>query len=482
MTSTPVQSASDSASTPERSIPLVALRRPTIDASSSASLSSAPTTSPSTPSSLTPPTSAHDSSSSSSPASPDRLSRQTTYVSGTPAPSIHCPDLSLSPHQSPSQPQTAAPQSVPDSPGPQNPPQRQDTWLSFLPPYDHRRTWLQNSIGIAALAVALVGMFVYALRGYKMAKWTEYNDLLQSCAALIQANQDGGPLCKKVLADGPRERPYDKRHVLSSVMGQLHHLSKRMYGIQASKTDNGVRPDSAGTSFRWGLPLAFAILFGAATLLLFHLRRTSRTETVFQSPARTEGSTIRHLHPDGYSEEDHTGPVEIEKRQPGLGSILKHRMKQKAHDKKTHIKSKVSWSSASANSSAATLVGDGEEGHGEHDEHHDGLIELKQTNETRNFWIPETGETLHLAPWKSTHDSSEEDEEQEPFEKLEKGTIQRKLTEMSIGSAILGGGKAAETSLHEKAQAEKRKQSQQMGDSLAGLVSNEPASIKDAFK
>ena len=263
-----------------------------------------------------------------------------------------------------------------------------------------------------------------------------------------------------------------------------------MYGTQDSKTDNRFQIESVSTSSGRDLLMNCTLLkcgagFGAAALLLFRLvclRRTSRTEPVFQSPARTEGSTIRHLHPDGHSIEDRTGPVEIERRQPGLGSTLKHRMKQKAHDKKTDIKSKVSWHSASASSSAVTLVGDGDEGYGKHNEHHDGLIELKQTNGTRNFLDPETGETLHLAPWKSTHDSSEEEEEQESFEKLEKGTIQRKLTEMSIGSAILGGGTAAETSLHEKAQAEKRKQSQQMGDSLAGLVSNEPSSIKDAFK
>ena len=296
-------------------------------------------------------------------------------------------------------------------------------------------------------------------------------------------------MCKKVLDDGPRERPYDKRHMPSRILDQIYHLSKRMYGPQDSKTDNGLhashlRPTSDRPWFRrsFFLLLGYAVLLGAAALILSHLRRRSRTETVFRSPARTEGSIIHHHYPDGRSVEDYTGPVEIERRQPGLGSTLRHRLKQKAHDKKTDIKSKISWNSASASSSAATLVGGGDEGNGKHDEHHDGLIELKQTNGTRNFLDPETGETLHLAPWKSTHDSSEEEEEQEPFEKLEKGTIQRKLTEISIGSAILGGGMAAETSLHEKAQAEKRKQSQQMGDSLAGLVSNEPSSIRDAFK
>ena len=290
-------------------------------------------------------------------------------------------------------------------------------------------------------------------------------------------------MCQKVLADGPRERPYDKRNMLSHLLRQAHHRSKRKYGIEGSRTDNNyLRPTSDNTWFGSGLVLGCALLLGAATLFLFHLRRTSRVEPVFQAPARTEGSIIHHHYPDGRSVEDRTGPVKIETRHPGLGSTLRHRLKQKAHDKKTDIKSKVSWKSSSASTSTTTLVGDGDEGNGKHDEHHDGLIELKQTNGTRNFLEPETGKTLHLTPWKSTHDSTEEEVEQEPFEKLEKGIIQRKLTEMSIGSAILGGGRAAETSLHEKAQAEKRKQSQQMGDSLAGLVSNEPSSIIDAFR
>ena len=95
---------------------------------------------------------------------------------------------------------------------------------------------------------------------------------------------------------------------------------------------------------------------------------------------------------------------------------------------------------------------------------------------------PDTGEIFHLSPWKSTHDSSKKEDVENPFENLEKGTVLHKTTQMSIGSAILGGGKAAETSLHEKAQAESKHRPQQMGDSLAGLVSNEPGSIKEAFK
>ena len=225
------------------------------------------------------------------------------------------------------------------------------------------------------------------------------------------------------------------------------------------------------------------VTFGLGIVLLRYLRRPPRTETVFQSPARSDGSVrITHHHPEGPRIDESEGPIEIRRRQPSTSSLLRHRVKQKAQDKKTEIKSKISWpGSVSGNSSAVTLVGSEDDQNKQHDEHHDGLIELKQTNGTRNFFDPDTGETLHLARWKSTHDSSDEEEE-EHLDHLEKGTIQRKLTEMSIGSAMLVGGKAAETSIHEQAQAEKKKHSQQMGDSLAGLVSSEPASIKEAFK
>lgn len=181
MASTTDQPAQSPLTAPGCPIPLVTLRHPTLDASSSTSLdSSAHTSPPSTPASLTPPTSADDSSLANS---PESLSRQTTYVS--------CASLSPADGLSPpsSRPSPTIPRSVPDEPEPPRPTQRQGTWISLMPPWDHRRTWVQNSIGLAALAVALVGMFVYALRGYKIAKWTARNDLIQSCAALIQVGQ-----------------------------------------------------------------------------------------------------------------------------------------------------------------------------------------------------------------------------------------------------------------------------------------------------
>ena len=207
-------------------------------------------------------------------------------------------------------------------------------------------------------------------------------------------------------------------------------------------------------------------------------------QTVFQSPARSEGSIkVTQVQPDGISVDHSTGPVEIRKYQPGYESSTRHRVKQKVKDKKTDFKSRLSWRPvSSASSSAATLIGEDVVPDEGPEEHNDGLMELKQTNGTRNFLDPETGETLHLSPWKSTHDSSEDEEEEDSFDKPKKGAIPQKLTEMGVGSALLGGGKAAERSLHEKAQAELKSRPQQMGDSLAGLVSNESSSVIEALR
>lgn len=170
-----------------RSIPLVALRRPTPDSSSSTPFNSSdPTTSPETPTSASSPI-ADDTSLS---PSHRRFPRQTTHSSGSSAAPEDSPFTSPIPQlQLSSASSTTIPQSVPEHPQPPAPPQRREAWRLILAPWNSRQTWVQTSIGLAGLVVALVGLFVYALRGYEVAKWTAYNDLLQSCAALVQVSE-----------------------------------------------------------------------------------------------------------------------------------------------------------------------------------------------------------------------------------------------------------------------------------------------------
>ncbi len=52
-----------------------------------------------------------------------------------------------------------------------------------------KRGWFQSTLGISSLIVSLVSLFVYGLRSYEMARWSERNDYLQMCAGLIQVTR-----------------------------------------------------------------------------------------------------------------------------------------------------------------------------------------------------------------------------------------------------------------------------------------------------
>ena len=171
----------------DRSIPLVALTRPTLNASSSTSISSPdPTIPPETPASPIPPVADVTSPISSH----QRFSPQTTHSSGTSAAPEDNPLTPSVPELQPSSASsTTIPHFVPEDSQAPAPPQRREARRLILALWDGRRTWVQTSIGIAALVVALVGL-LFALRGYNIAKWTAYNDLLQSCAALVQVGRE----------------------------------------------------------------------------------------------------------------------------------------------------------------------------------------------------------------------------------------------------------------------------------------------------
>ena len=155
---------------------------------------------------------------------------------------------------------------------------------------------------------------------------------------------------------------------------------------------------------------------------------------------------------------------------------VRQRMKHKLHEKEDSVRSKFSLHGSDASSSVTTLVNSD---HIPDGKIHDGnLIELKQTGQKRTFEDPDTGEILHLSPWKSRKQSQEDEDSDES---LDEGEIPKRIAQMGVGSAVLGGGTAAEEQLHKKAQAESEKKPQQMGDSLAGLVTNEQLSAKDAL-
>ena len=64
----------------------------------------------------------------------------------------------------------------------------QTTWWNKIRLALFQGAWLQNTIGMAGLAVALVALFVYAYRGYKMDKYENRMALVQACASKKQVS------------------------------------------------------------------------------------------------------------------------------------------------------------------------------------------------------------------------------------------------------------------------------------------------------
>ena len=65
-----------------------------------------------------------------------------------------------------------------------------------------KRSWFQSTLGISSLIFTMISLFIYGLRSYEMAKWSERNDLMQMCAGLIQVT----------LLEASRAQTYSRLH------------------------------------------------------------------------------------------------------------------------------------------------------------------------------------------------------------------------------------------------------------------------------
>ncbi len=169
---------------PEAPTPLNALRRTQVQASSSSSLESFGLASArSSSSSLSPPR------------TPDNILATRPSNTSSRPPTSHCiapscprpdPILFTDPHQRSLAHRPSPPRSVPGEPSPAPGLQTQATWRSWASTPRLRGPWLQSSIGMAGLAVALVGLFFFTYRSYKMEKYDNLMALYQACASLKQ--------------------------------------------------------------------------------------------------------------------------------------------------------------------------------------------------------------------------------------------------------------------------------------------------------
>ena len=229
-----------------------------------------------------------------------------------------------------------------------------------------------------------------------------------------------------------------------------------------------------------GMVGGITIIFIAGRLI-FWIRHQSRTETVFQSAARHEGlfEVTQQDHECPHTESLH-GSLEIRRSLPRTADSSNSADQWPMpifDDKEAAVKHKLSWRPSVGGSSRSTLVGD--EQFKEETEHREGLIELKRTGSTRNFLDPETGETLHLSPWKSRGETEGDGKEAED---LIRGDLHHALFRMGVGSAILTAGSALSKALCEDAKAGSRQHPQQMGDTLVSVVTDQSASVGNALK
>ncbi|MCJ1466964.1 hypothetical protein MMC07_005586 [Pseudocyphellaria aurata] len=373
----------------------------------------------------------------------------------------------------------------------------QSTRTSMMQNWMSQRSWLQNTMGSTMLAVTLIGLFVYQRRSYRIAIWTANNDFMQSCLALNQANRTLSDQCERVISDGVGEAPYTKRGLYSAgvstykltkrivaLMERETSLGWKESGLEevASTSTSGVfnttmtsfsirtSPTSTHSSDLLQLfiqnPIGMAIwndesqtistsiqyllLFTLPLvilgLLLFWLVSRSRTEPVITSQAHTEVKVTRH-YSEGAETTDSDGPLRFTRDYPGdnhpLGQIRRRLVRGRDQKERRDSMDQKSYSSTFEpnNDSTSTLVGSwtGSEiskvsiTTSHDDKNHEGLLELRSTDSTRHFLDPNTGEFIHLTPWKSIPDGGDKDSTSRA--KLKHGDIGHAVAKLGVGSA-----------------------------------------------
>lgn len=214
-------------------------------------------------------------------------------------------------------------------------------------------------------------------------------------------------------------------------------------------------------------------------ILLIIARRNARSTEVFRSPAR---SNIQITHHGDSGPKTITGQGIIDRHIPedhqDLGQLGKRIRASQNQD--SLMKDTAPFQST--NSSSTTLVGGWSQSQIEVQNHSsgeklEGLIELQVNGNTKAFFKPETGEFFHLKHWNRQHydDSGSSSDNEHPLSMEE-----RDSTGTDPGASALARGKAIKDKWiekllleHEKWHNRQKYATQQAGDCLAGLVTNE---------
>jgi len=258
------------------------------------------------------------------------------------------------------------------------------------------------------------------------------------------------------------------------------------------------RSERVSVAMIMALATVLAVIVGGVVMVML-ARKKSESEKAFTSPARFEVRDIQ------VTKDNESGPETVAS---GEGYwVVKHNPDEQHY--LGQLRNRIRNSQAgledmsesdqdlrlSRTSSENTLVGpwvpskksltskvtlhttNDEEG-----QRYEGLIELRSRGDTKNFFNSETGEFIHLAPWKSTQENDEESGDEGRHEKS-KGAIKHALAQMAAGATAFAGGTTIDDAMLDELEkmdtignVTKEKIPQRAGDCLAGLVTNEAPS------
>lgn len=214
-------------------------------------------------------------------------------------------------------------------------------------------------------------------------------------------------------------------------------------------------------------------------VILIMARRNARATAVFTSPARSD---IQITHHDESGPKTTTGQGIIERHKPEDHQnldLLRKRIRA-SQDQDSLMKDTASLQST--NSSSTTLVDGSSKPHVSLEdrssgEKHEGLVEVQLNCKTKAYFRIETGELFHLKHWERqhNHDSNSSSENDNPNSNGEQD-----YAETSPGASALAMGKAVKDKWIEELQHEHEKwhikhshATQQVGDCIAGLLTNQ---------
>lgn len=202
--------------------------------------------------------------------------------------------------------------------------------------------------------------------------------------------------------------------------------------------------------YSWAAGFVAAVLLGCLVLMV--IRRRTQAAEVFTSPARYDYQITRH-HESGpetvtgqatrfirHRPDEDQYPGEL-RRSIQLGEAegdTDDRSAWRPYNSSTDTLVNP-W--AGRNPSKVSITNHAA------DEEHEGLIELETTGDNKTFFDPETGEFIHITPWKSTQDINDDTVNGD-----DKGSVKRAVGKMFPGGMALAAGKEVGAAVKSKSE------------------------------